>query len=171
MLAPADDGPGCPGAAVLSYDFWRTQYAARPDILGRAISLDNHPIEVVGVARRGFTGISVGQAFDVLVPLCAEKLIRAEMSILRQNEARGWLRVIGRLRPAIAPEQADARMAALAPEIFKSTVPGDLSSADRAAYLARTFISRPAATGVSYARQRYRRPLLVLMTIVALVLT
>lgn|ERR1700678_4081597 len=43
-LAPADDTRGCVGAAVLSHGFWQSEYGGRPDVLGKTISIDRHPI-------------------------------------------------------------------------------------------------------------------------------
>jgi putative ABC transport system permease protein len=81
-LAPADDQRGCAGAAVLSYGFWQREYGGGSGVLGKTISLDNHPLEIVGVAEPRFTGIDVGATVDVLVPLCAEKIVHGETSNL-----------------------------------------------------------------------------------------
>src|SRR3989442_5385197 len=50
-LTPADDKRGCAGAAVLSYGFWQREYGGRGEVLGKTISLDNHPFEILGVAE------------------------------------------------------------------------------------------------------------------------
>ena len=68
---PADDTRGCAGSAVLSYGFWQSEYGGRADILGKTISIDRHPIEIVGVTEPGFNGTEVGASADVMVPLCA----------------------------------------------------------------------------------------------------
>jgi putative ABC transport system permease protein len=41
-----DDRRGCSGAAVISHDFWMRQYAEDPDVIHRAISLENYPIPI-----------------------------------------------------------------------------------------------------------------------------
>ncbi len=68
-LTPSDDQRGCPGTAVLSYGFWRKEYGARADVVGRNISLDNHPFEILGVLGPDFTGIEVANSTDIYVPL------------------------------------------------------------------------------------------------------
>src|SRR5580700_9127056 len=100
-LTSADDRRGCAGAAVLSYGFWRRAYGGRRDVLGKTISLDSHRLEIVGVTEPRFTGVDVGASFDVLVPLCAEKIVHGETSSLDINAVPGsganlysWLRVI-----------------------------------------------------------------------------
>ena len=74
-LTPADDVRGCAASAVLSYGFWQSEYGGRAGVLGKTISIDRHPIEIVGVAEPGFTGVEVGHSADVMVPLCAITLI------------------------------------------------------------------------------------------------
>ena len=51
--------PGSHPVAVLSYDLWRNQYAADPNILGAKILLDEQPLTVIGVAAPGFHGVEV----------------------------------------------------------------------------------------------------------------
>lgn len=72
-LTTADDRGGCAGVAVLSYGFWEREYGARADVLGKAISIENHPFEIVGVAQRGFTGVEVGTVADVTIRFVQNK--------------------------------------------------------------------------------------------------
>lgn len=50
----SDGARGAPQVAVLSHAIWRQAYGARPDIVGRLITLAGRPVRVVGVARPGF---------------------------------------------------------------------------------------------------------------------
>jgi len=152
-LMPSDDQRGCAGAAVLSYRLWRREYGGRPDILGKAISVNGHPIEVVGVAEPGFTGFDVGSSVGVMVPMCAEKVLRLHPeNILDTNSLPtstgiyGWLKVIGRLKPGVSPRQATARLKTLAPEIFKVTLPWHWSLDDQDFISSATSICSPPQT-------------------------
>jgi putative ABC transport system permease protein len=181
-LAPADDTRGCAGSAVLSYGFWQSEYGGRAGILGKTISIDRHPIEIVGVAEPGFIGVEVGHSADVMVPLCAVTAIGSGYSgmMLETNYYPvGWLQVIGRLKPGVPASQATARLKALAPQIYKTTLEQNglaredgrqLGPEDRDRYLSRTFDTCPAANGISWLRREYRQALTVLMTIVGVVL-
>jgi putative ABC transport system permease protein len=164
-----DDQRGCAGTAVLSYGFWRREYGGRANVVGKTISLDNHPFEILGVLGPGFTGVDVGRESDLYVPLCTEKIIRGENSILDERRAI-WLRVIGRPKSGISASQAEARLRTLASPIFEATLPPNLSAEGRQSYLKRTFDTQMAANGLSFIRQDYRQALLVLMAIVGLVL-
>lgn len=176
-LSPADDWRGCPGAAVLSYDFWQKEYAGRASSLGQAISLDNHPIQIVGVTRRGYAGTDVGASFDVVVPLCAERVLHGETSNLDFNAAPGnyntifaWLRIVGRPRTGITRQQAAARVKVLAQDVFQATVPRHWRQPEQTSYLARTLAVEPFAHGLSFVRDEYQDALLILMAATGIVL-
>ena len=175
-LTPDDDQRGCPGVAVLSYGFWQKEYGGRAGILRKTISLDSHAIEIVGVIEPRFTGIDVGATVDVLVPLCAERILHGETSGLDTNSPAGtnylysWLRIIGRPKAGVSASQARARLKTLAPEIYRATLPKHWRAEDQDRYLMRTLDTQSAANGISYLRQQYRQPLVILMAMVAAVL-
>jgi putative ABC transport system permease protein len=180
-LTPADDTRGCAGSAVLSYSFWQREYGGRADVLGKTISIDRHPIEIVGVTEPGFNGAEVGAAVDVMAPLCAVTLIGSGYpGMLDTNYYPvGWLQIIGRLKRGVKADQATARLKILAPQIYKETFEQhglaredgrQLGPQDRDRYLKQTFDTQPAANGISWLRREYRQALIVLMTMVAVVL-
>src|SRR6201987_3514903 len=43
--------------AVLSYGYWRSRFAADPNILGRKIVVNGYPLTVIGVSQAGFDGV------------------------------------------------------------------------------------------------------------------
>ncbi len=165
----ADDKRGCPGTAVLSYGFWQREYGGRADVVGKSISLDNHPFEILGVLGPGFTGIDVGSEKDLYVPVCSEKIMRGEFSSLDQR-SNWWLRVIARPKPGVSAGQSQARLKTLAPAIFEATVPPRWKAEDQQEYRKRSFDTAPAANGLSNIRKQYQQALMVLMVIVAVVL-
>ncbi|MGE3273957.1 MAG: ABC transporter permease [Vicinamibacterales bacterium] len=172
LLTEADDqrGGGQDGpVAVLSYGFWQREFGGSPDVLGRTLPLDGHAFTIVGVAPEDFLGVEVGQAFDVAVPLATEAVIQGELSSLDQRSS-WWIRILGRLAPGQTLAQAQARLEAGRPGLVTATMPQDWRVEDQARYLAEPFVLSPAGAGFSYLRERYSRPLFVLLGIVALVL-
>jgi len=165
----ADDHRGCAPAAVLGYDFWQRQYSGDPSILGRSISLDGHPFHILGVGRAGFTGIDVGRAVDVYVPICSDAILRGPNSQLDRRSS-WWLSVIGRPMPGIAASQVAARLKTLSRPIFEATIPADWLPKDQREYAGRTLEIVPASGGISYMRVQYRDALLILMVVVGLLL-
>jgi predicted permease len=169
-LTMADDKRGCPGTAVLSYDFWKKEYGGRADIVGKNISLDNHPFEILGVIQPGFSGVDVGSAKDVYVPVCSERIIHGETNNSLDQRSWWWLRVIGRPKPGVSARQAEARLKTLAPSVFEATVPPNWKPDQKGKYRQNTFETQPAANGLSYLRRQYQQALMILMAIVAAVL-
>jgi putative ABC transport system permease protein len=165
----ADDQRGCPGTAVLSHGFWQREYGGRGDIVGKNISFDNHPFEILGVLAPGFTGIDVGSEEDLYVPVCTEKIIRGEFSSLDQRSS-WWLRVIGRPKPGVSGSQSEARLKTLAPMVFEATVPPGWKEENRQEYRKRSFDTQPAAKGLSNIRRQYQPALMVLLAIAGVVL-
>jgi predicted permease len=67
-LSPADDSAGSPPAAVVSYALWQSRYGGSPSVVGRVIHLMGRAYTVVGVAPRGFSGLSP-RTVDLWVPV------------------------------------------------------------------------------------------------------
>jgi hypothetical protein len=99
LLTTADDQRGCPSVAVLSYGFWQDQFGGERSAVGKVLSLNHHPFEIIAVSAPGFYGIEVGYKFDVAVPLCAAPVINEYRQL--DQRSGSWLRVIGRLKPGI----------------------------------------------------------------------
>ena len=139
----------------------------RADVVGKKISLDNNPFEILGVLEPGFTGIDVGIESDLYIPVCTEKIIRGEFSSM--NRAAWWLRVIGRPKPGFR-EPVRARLKTSGASIFEATMPPNWKAEDQREYRKRSFDTQLAANGLSFIRKQYRQALMVLMVIVGVVL-
>ena len=168
-LTKADDRRGCAATAVLSYDFWQDEYSGSPAVLGRSLSLEGQPFQIVGVAARGFSGVAVGRPMNIYAPLCAEAIVRGKNSWL-DGRSSWWLMVIGRPRAGVSAQQATARLRVLAPEIFQATKSPGWRVETSKAYEQRTFETEPAAGGISDLRGQYGNALMVLMGVVGVVL-
>ncbi|HEX5475155.1 MAG TPA: ABC transporter permease [Vicinamibacterales bacterium] len=169
LLTPADDRRGCgsPGV-VLSYAFWQRQFGGEP-VIGRPMSLDGHPVEILGITPPAFTGIEVGRSFDVAAPLCAVPLLEGPPDPYTTSTL-WFLDAIGRLAPGMSVQQASARLGALSPAIYHATLPATYDAEDRQGYLALTLTAVPAGTGVSTLRDAYQTPVWILLGITGLVL-
>lgn len=170
LISQVDDRRGCGSSGVVvSYSFWQQEFGGQSSVLGKAISLEGHPFEVIGVAPAGFFGVEVGRNFDVALPLCVDPIVNGEEERLSNLQA-WWLAAVGRLRPGWSIEQASNQLAAISPGIFSATLPSNYDSGDRSNYLAFKLGASPAASGVSSLRREYETPLLFLMAICGMVL-
>ena len=165
----ADDKRGCPVIGVLSYDFWQREYESTADVFDRRLTLNTHPVRIVGVAPRGFTGIQVGEAVDVYMPLCAEGTLVRENSAL-DKRGNWWLWVFARLKPGVGEQPALARMNTLAPQIFAATMPAGYPPEAQKFHLDRRFKLLAGASGYSSIRRDYTAALYTLMAVVGVVL-
>jgi hypothetical protein len=63
-----DGGPDGP-VAVISHGLWQQRFLGADDVLGRRLEIDGLTFAIVGVTPPGFTGVDVGRATDLYVPL------------------------------------------------------------------------------------------------------
>lgn len=163
-------GGGSTGpVAVISYSFWKQNYGGDPSIIGKLVRLNRHPFEIVGVTPPWFTGLDVDKGYDVAIPIGCEPLLHTDGSAFEQGDI-WWLRVLGWIAPGWNIHQAEERMKAIAPEIFRATLPPDYFGQDQNEYLHNSFSLSAAATGFSDTGDQYRKALFMLMAIVGVVL-
>jgi predicted permease len=171
VITPADDQTGCATpAVVLSHAFWLSRYGGNPGVIGRSMSVDRHAAEIVGVAPPRFFGTEVGRSFDLVMPMCAESLIRGPQAAATGQRQAWWLDVLGRLKRGWTLEGAAAHLAAISPGTFEATVSPDYAAEDATNFLAFTLTAQSAATGVSNLRREYASPMWVLLGATGLVL-
>ncbi len=60
--------PGAAPVAVLSHPFWRTRFAADPDVLGRTFRMNGIVYTILGVAPQGFGGMFPAVSAQMWVP-------------------------------------------------------------------------------------------------------
>lgn len=101
-LLEADEPPGAPGVVVLGYDVWQRSFQGRDDVVGSTVKLGSTPVTVVGVMPDGFRYPLSYQAWTALQ-------LRASYAALDGDE----IAVIGRLKPGIELEQANAELRVL----------------------------------------------------------
>jgi predicted permease len=103
--------------AVISYAVWQNHFALDAHVLGKTIELNRHGYTVIGVAPRDFRGCKSGLRTDIWIPLTMDREVWGS----NRPEDRGtfWLNVLGRLRPGVADDQAQAELNLLMQEIVE----------------------------------------------------
>lgn len=172
LISPSDDQPGCAGGVDLSYGFWQRRYGGAASAIGKTLTLDGHPFPIVGVTPPGFCGVSVGNRFDLAVPICAEPIVYGQYSRITSRAARRdwWLAMIGRLKPGWTLKRATAQLEAIAPAALHETIPPQYDADHVKHYLADKLEAVPAANGFSNLRQRSSTSLWLLLGLSGLVL-
>ncbi|HYL74093.1 MAG TPA: ABC transporter permease [Bryobacteraceae bacterium] len=170
VFTNADDRDGCgsPGV-VISASFWQREFGGAQSVIGRKLTLDGYPVEVIGVTPSSFFGVEVGRTFDVAVPLCVEPAVKGEGSMLVRRDG-WWLDAIGRLKPDWTQARATAQLSAISPALFESTIPAWYQGADAKKFKEFKLKPSQAGSGLSTLRREYDRPLKLLLSIAGLVL-
>lgn len=104
----ADDGrEGQPRVAVISYALWQRRFGADSQIVGRQITLDNQPTQVIGVMPANFgwhiqRSTQVSKPADIWVPFQISNNLRTRRGRFASSVAR--------LKPGVTIEQAKIEM-------------------------------------------------------------
>ncbi len=165
VLEAGDDRvPGSGGAqgpvVVLSYRFWQRHFALDPAVLGTSIRLNGALFTVVGVARQGFDGDSVGSPSDLWVPVALMTKLSPQMD---PEHGAPWFTAIGRLKAGVTRRQAQEAMQALLQHVPEAATFG----MNPAWFTIRV---KDGSKGISSLRARLSVILIILMSAVALVL-
>jgi putative ABC transport system permease protein len=170
VFSAADDHSGCglPGA-VISYAFWQKEFGGKLSALGSKLTLEGHPVEVIGITPAEFYGIEVGRAYDLALPVCSESLIDGEYQVLDRADG-WWLAFLGRLKPGWTAARATAQLEAISPGIFQATLPSRYQSELAKQYVGWKLAAEPASSGLSSLRRNYADPLWILLAIAGIVL-
>ncbi|MGC2090045.1 MAG: ABC transporter permease, partial [Candidatus Acidiferrales bacterium] len=172
LLSDADDQQGCAGGVDLSYAFWQRRYGGDPSVIGKTLTLEGHPFPILGVTPPSFYGVSIGERFDVAVPVCAEPIIGGEYSRITGDRPREtwWLAMFGRLKPGWTLERAAAQLSVIMPAALHETIPPQYDADGVKHYLAYKLETLPAANGFSELREDTSTPLWLLLGLSGLVL-
>ncbi len=173
-ITPDDDRtPGGHPVVVLSHSFWKTRFAGDQSILGKTIHLNSLAMTVIGVSQEGFSGVDISDSTQVRVPIAMKKAMTPGWDDLENRRSR-WVQAFGRLKPGVTLETAKASLQPLYRGIIETEVReaafNNATPYTREQFLRSTIDLLPGSQGRPQARERMTAPLLVLMSVVALVL-
>ncbi len=102
----ADNRPGAPLVAIIGHAIWERDFNSDPNVIGRTVRMNGQTATIIGVMAPGF---SFPQNEQLWVPLFAAFPPRLRGDPQAINPA-----VLGRLKPGVSPEQAEAEFTGLA---------------------------------------------------------
>ncbi len=171
LFRSEDDLRGCPApTVVLSYPFWQQEFGGSLSAIGSRLLVQDHALEIIGVAAAGFSGPEVGAHFDFALPLCSISVLNNGDTKAFDRSDYSWLNVMGRLKPGWTLAQASEQLRAISPGLMRATFPSGYSRDSMAHYLEFRLEAISGATGVSRLREEYDRSLWLLLGLTALVL-
>ena len=172
LFTPEDNQtPGAHPIAILSYDFWKNRFAGDPRVLGKKITLNGSPFNIIGVSRQGFTGTNVGDSPSLFLPVMMLQQVNANA---RNWNSRHywWLTPLARLKPGVSIQRATAEADVLFNQIEQNDPERrPVPEFDKKEHeLRNRAVLMPGSGGYSYLRNRFSKPLAVLGAVVGLVL-
>jgi predicted permease len=169
MLTREDDETNAPPVAVISYGYWERQFSRNPSAVGESILINGVPVTIVGVSAPGFVGANVGQVADITIAMATLPQVDPKSAGLL-GPGNFWMRALARLKPGVSIPAAKAHLASVWPGISEQVISPRWPADRRKAMAESVFDLPPGGTGWTFLREVYRKPLVILMAVVAAVL-
>src|SRR6516164_4674825 len=72
LILPSEgQTPGADPVFVLGYSYWQRRFAGDKSVVGRQVEMDGHPVTIIGVTPKDFTGLYAFLNMDGYIPLSA----------------------------------------------------------------------------------------------------
>ena len=118
FFTAADDSPTTPERVILSHAYWQRKFGSDPSAIGKSLMVENRPREIIGVLPAGFRFLDRNP--QLVLPF---RFNRSELHV-----ANFSYRGVGRLKPGITLDQANADVARLIPVLpDRFPLPGGLT--------------------------------------------
>ncbi|PYT51246.1 MAG: hypothetical protein DMG44_03345 [Acidobacteria bacterium] len=110
-FVPEEGAFASPRRALLTYGFWQSHFAGDRTVVGRPLTLDNQPVQIIGVLPANFrysgTDVQLWVNPVNVVPEVFSTFPDWERNIRTNREAH-YLSIVGRLKPGVALAQAQS---------------------------------------------------------------
>jgi predicted permease len=183
LLTPSDNqSVGAHPVAVISDSFWRRQFAASADAVGRTLTINGAAFTVVGVTRPQFFGTTVAaRTPDVWIPLMMQSAVRYAQNASRHDgadtnepwppqETIEWLSVFVRVPPGTASSTIAAALTVQRQREALSIFSGERFATLRQTVQNERILLTPASRGLSPFRDTVASSLFVLLAMMGVLL-
>jgi predicted permease len=166
LIGEDDDRADADPVVVLGHGYWQRRFGGG-DVVGRTIGINGNPFTVIGVAAEDFTGTGqVGSDPDVTVSLAMHERVSTRAAS-PSDAGNWWLHLMGRLRPRVGLETAQADLElvfhrSVEADLFPDGVPEGITVPE--------VDLQPGAQGMNDRRRTLRQPLATTSVVVALLL-
>jgi putative ABC transport system permease protein len=112
ILPTEGETAGADPVMVISYGYWKTRFGGDPGIVGRQVSVDGHPMTIIGIAPKGFVGVAPFIAVEGYLPLGMLGITGVPPDSATDRQARS-VNLMARLRSGATLQQAQASLAVI----------------------------------------------------------
>lgn len=144
---------------MLSHGYWQ-RFGSDPSILGASVVFDGVPFSIVGVARKGFFGLELGNTPDVWIPVATLPQVAPQPPLLTMPN-NGFVPP-GGATDTINPGVAGGRRASTA-GVRKDRDPPASRDRLRGGRAGPAWKALPTERAVSRPQQQFARPVLVVL--------
>jgi predicted permease len=102
--------------AMLSYRSWQRRFGGDSGVIGRRITLGDHPVTVVGVAAPDFRSSVMGWAPELWLPVAAAPIL----SGVKMEDLGGSLYATAQLRPGVSSRAAQGELRVLMAQLART---------------------------------------------------
>ena len=173
LLTPQDDtAKNANPVVVLSYDYWKTRFAASRDVVGQIVLINGHPFTILGVAPENFSTAIGGYKPGVFIPISMVDVAMpwTESENNLTNHQSIWLTLVARLKPGVSETQAQASLGPLWRSLraYELTLYKSRSEHFKQHFLDTSLKVLDDSTGYAPERAELKTPLIVLMSMAGL---
>ncbi|HTU32871.1 MAG TPA: ABC transporter permease [Candidatus Acidoferrum sp.] len=170
--ASDETASGANPVAVLSYAYWMRHFGGDPSILNKPLTVNGTALTVVGIARKGFSGVQIGDMPDIFIPVTMKVQMMPEEGHALEDRGDFWIPLMARLKPGITRAQAQAELQPIYASLLEEDVKirGGFGKNDRERYISKPLLLVSGSHGRAVLQSNAEEPLLVLMGMVGLVL-
>jgi putative ABC transport system permease protein len=174
VIVPSDDVPNSAPVAVLSFNYWKTNFGGDLRVVNQTLLIDGHPFTIIGIATPGFHSVVAGQTPKIFVPITAQPVIQQGLQglqVLEDHKSR-WLTLAARLKPGETAATAEAGINPLWNGLRAEEFPlfNKTSEHFRQAFFDKAHLMVvDGSKGFSPLRDQVGEPLLIVMGMVGLV--
>jgi predicted permease len=119
LLLPSEgEVAGQDPVIVLGYDYWKENFNADPNVVGRPVTVNGHPLTIVGVAPKDFHGVQPFVTIAAYMPVSELPIESSAVNALTDWHAKQFA-IFARLRPGVNIKQASAGMGVVAQDLTR----------------------------------------------------
>ena len=116
--------PGGAPVVVLGYALWKTHFGGDRKIIDKTIQINKRPFTVIGIAPPVFVGTQTGTRAELWLPMMmVEQFVTEDKKTvgadLLNDRNQAWMMAIGRLKPSVTRQQAQAELSGIYAQIAK----------------------------------------------------
>jgi len=158
LFLPGENEASSASNVVITYDWWEKHLGRHPGALGQTITLNGSRSTIIGVLPRDFAGVIPGRPCEFYAPMSARAQFFKEPFQTFTSTRHWWIRLMARLKP----NSSDAQLQPALTVIFAREASQVMTDPK--------ILVEPGHAGLEIDRDNYRKPLLMMLAVVGLVM-